>query len=873
MDTPLIKTKLSIPPARPSLVQRPRLLERLQEGLRYSLVIISAPAGFGKTTLISNWARDVNQQVNTAWISLDKGDDDPNPFWEYLVASVKTLRPASGDSAVAYLHSSRTPQVETLLSIIINELAGIPDECVIVLDDYQLINSKVIHDGITYLLEHLPSQIHVVIATRAEPPLPLARFRGKGMMLEISADDLRFNRDEAAALFKEMKTPGLSGEDIRILESHTEGWVIGLKMAALAAQLQPDIPEFIREFTGNHRYIMDYLLEEVLQRQSDKVQEFLLKTSVLEHLNASLCNAVTGNEYSQDILLGLEKANVFIIPLDESHQWYRYEHLFSELLSHQAEKVLGAVVIELHKRAGRWYETNGFPDDAVHHAILAGDWEVAARIIDSISNKRLRSGEFLTVLNWYQLMPEDIMQTYPRLRRWYIIALTTTGQPDPAELQLTRLEKATQLDDGIPGDFETLQTLIAISRKDVPRAIELGKKALSQLPPDRLDDRSTVAEILGNIYFSSGNFEEAEPLLHEAYVTARQAGNNIVAVPALSKLGYMKKWGGKLHESFGLYQQALELAGESPAGYVSHQCLGDLYYEWNDLKAAVYHVQQAIEQIKIGGTTFLLVQLHEMLASCLLAQGDKAGAGEVFEKACRIAHNNSSGSIRAEHAARHIFLALRQDDLATASQWGNTLAGDIDFLAYDLRHAGISLLLAQGQKTAAAEALHSIYADSIKDKIQPNSVLGRLYQALSADTQESALEFLSGALTMAEPEGYIRTFIDRGKLLVTLLRKALSRGITPEYTGKLLNIIEAEEGRKRALKSGENLLSPHQAILSGRELEVLKLMAEELSNQQIAEKLFISTGTVKIHAHNILEKLGVKARTQAVARAREINLI
>jgi LuxR family maltose regulon positive regulatory protein len=317
----------------------------------------------------------------------------------------------------------------------------------------------------------------------------------------------------------------------------------------------------------------------------------------------------------------------------------------------------------------------------------------------------------------------------------------------------------------------------------------------------------------------------------------------------------------------------LELAGESPAGYVSHRCLGDLYYEWNDLKAAVYHVQRAIEQIKIGGTTFLLAELNEMLASCLLALGDKAGAAEVFEKACRIAHNNSSGSIRAEHAARHIFLALRQDDLAAASQWGNRLAGDIDFLAYDLRHVEISLLIAQGRKAAAAEALRNIYAGSITGKIQSNSVLIRLYQALSADTQESALEFLSDALTMAETEGYVRTFVDRGKLLVVLLKKALSRGITPEYTGKLLKIIEAEEGRKRALKSEEKSFSSHLAILSGRELEVLRLMAEELSNQQIAEKLFISPGTVKIHAHNILEKLGVKARAQAVARAREINII
>jgi LuxR family maltose regulon positive regulatory protein len=386
VEMSLLTTKLNIPPSQANLVARSRLIERLQECLSCNFVLISAPAGFGKTTLLSEWARQNQPRIHTAWISLDEGDNDPIRFWDYFIAALKTLQPAFGESTLALLHSPQLPPVESLLTVLINELAVISSRFVLILDDYHLITAKPVHDGLTYLLERMPSKMRILMATRADPPLPLAHFRGRGMMLEIRTDDLRFSRDEAIALFRGMRTPVLTDEDAGVLDSHTQGWVVGLKMAALAMREHPDVPGFLASFSGSQRYIMDYLMEEVLQRQSEDVKDFLLKTSVLERLTAPLCDSITGSSDSHDMLLKLEHDNLFIAPLDESRQWYRYEHLFRDLLSHQLEVTLGVRDIAvLHRRASHWYEQNKYPDDTIHHALAAQDWESAMRLTGAIA--------------------------------------------------------------------------------------------------------------------------------------------------------------------------------------------------------------------------------------------------------------------------------------------------------------------------------------------------------------------------------------------------------------------------------------------------------------------------------------------------------
>ena len=869
--TPLLGTKLVVPPLRLPLVPRPRLVERLHEVLNYNLVLTSASAGFGKTTLLSDWARQRDPRIPVAWLSLEEADNDPVRFWDYVVGALKTLQPAFGESTSAMLHSGQPLQAgtfpaESLLTVLINELAILSSPFVLVLDDYHLITAKSIHDGITYLVEHMPSQMHMVIATRADPPLPLAHFRGKGMMLEIRNDDLRFSKDEAAALFKAIKIPELSDEDAGKLERHTQGWVVGLKMAAISLQRQPDVAGFIASFTGSQRYIMDYLVEEVLERQSGELRNFLLKTSVLERLSAPLCDVLTGRADSHDRLQELERANLFIAPLNESREWYRYDHLFLDLLRHQLEIRFGAGhVAELHRRASQWYEEHGFPDEAIDHALEAKDWETAARLILSQLTEKERGGEWATMMRWLQQLPEEARNRYPRLLGSYGVMLIITGKLEDAAAITDRFEQAAK-DKGWSRGYATeLRSMIAHSRGDVGRAIELGEEALNLLPEDDPTTRSMMTLQLGSWHWGRGHLREAEPLLMAAYETGRKAGNRYVTTSSLAFLASEAHAKGELRRAFERFQQVVELAGPTPGAASSLQVLGAISYEWNDLDAASRQTQRAIELGRLTGQSMFVARQYYMLAQVSLARGDAAGAAEAFEHSCQLAHGTSQPQFRAEHASCHIGLALLQEDLATASEWGHKLADDAGALPFYYGHIPPRLLIAQGEKAMAAERLQVLYEEAVKGIGKP-LVAVRLYQALAADTTESALRFLADVFAFTEPEGYIRTFVDEGRLLAPLLHLAISRKISAQYAAKLLAIIEAEKQRKLATIKRTNLLSE-------RELEVLKLLAAGLSSRQIAEKLTVSLNTTNTHIRHIFEKLDSKSRVQAIARARELKLI
>jgi len=879
VETSLLKTKLNIPPIRPQLVSRPRLTERLKEGLKCNLILISAPAGFGKTTLLSEWSRQSRPNIQTAWVSLDEGDNDPIRFWDYFIAALQTLQPAVGENALTLLHTTQTfpgqiPPIESVLTVLINDLANIRGEFVVALDDYHLIEAQQIHDGITFLLDHLPPQMHLVIATRADPSLPLAHFRGKGMMLEIGADDLRFTLDETVSFFQEMKALGLSTDDVCALNTRTEGWVVGLKMAALSMQRQPDIPEFLTSFTGSQRYVMDYLMEEVLQQQTKEVQEFLLQTSVLNRLTAPLCDAVTERKGSQDILRNLERGHLFIVPLDDSRQWYRYEHLFADILRHQQESTYGAEnTAELHRRASQWYEDSNHPDEAIHHALVSRDWQKAAMLITERGKKKNQNGEFSTVANWMQLLPEEVIFSHPELCKLYIVAMQMTGQVDAVESILKTLEEAAQGDESIRDEIAVQQAMAAWRRHDYPLAGKLARKALSILPPDEHENRDVMNLILGWNYNYSGNFREAEPIFAEVYEAFRQSGSNFGAFSAFSGLVSIAWQKGQLRRAAEMCRQAIELAGPSPASVAPHILLSTVLYELNDLEAGVNHIQQVIELGQLIGTMQARVEIHDILACYRLAQGDESGFLEALEKADFEARNiGDKPEIPPGHAARHIQFALKQDDLVAASEWGSKLAEYAGFLPQYLNHGPSRLLIAQGKKSEAAKELQVLYERAAQSEAQGLMIVYRLCQALAAETEEAALEFLTDALTMAEPEGYIRTFVDEGRLLAPLLEKVISRGIKPEYAGKLLRIIEEEQHRKHVRREKGPVKIPYET-LSEREMEVLLLLVAGFSNRQIAERLFISVGTVKTHVHNIMAKLEVSGRIQVIARARELNLI
>lgn len=822
---------------------------------------------------MSEWVHSSRPPVPTAWLSLEEGENDPVRFWNYFVAALKMLKPAVGKTALSLFHAPEPYPIESVLTALINDLTGFRKDFTVVLDDYHLIAAEPIHAGIAFLLDHLPPKMHLIISTRVDPPLPLAHFRGKGTLLEIRADDLRFSHEEATSLLAAMDIPPLSVESINVLNTKAEGWVVGLKMAALSMRQEKDILAFIAGFTGSQRYIMDYLVDEVLQRQPDEVRDFLLKTSVLERLSAPLCDYVTGHGGGREMLARLEQANLFLVALDQSREWYRYHHLFAELLRHQLEVMSGAEeAVLLHQRASQWCDDHEFPDDAVRHALAARNWETAMRLIYSQSGERLRRGEWNTLLDWLQVIPDELLRTHPRLYSHYAMALIEAGQFENGEAALSYLEKTA--DASLQGEVAVNQNTLARRRGDIPLAIRTAEKALSLLPPDSFAMRSWTSFWLGFIQYARGFLEEARQLFSDAYEMGRQVGEDWLGAQASAWLGAILFSRGRLREALETVQQAVDLGGQLSAAALPRSIQAVLLYERNDLEEAARTAQLSIELCEPGGQPMVLLDSCFWLARTRLAQGDVAGAVSAMENMDQAARlPGVDRAFQAYHAAWHVMFAIRQDDLASALDWGNRLQEYADVLPIDAQHIPARLLIARGEKTLAAEQLQGIYEKAIQADAQGFVIWFRVYQALAAATQESALQFLADVLKIAEPEDFIRTFVDEGRLLAPLLRKALSQGITPEYTSRLLSIIEAEEQHR---KSGTKEVIPSALLpepLSERELEVLRLLAADASNRQIASRLSISLSTVKTHVHHILDKLSTKNRTLAIARAKDLKLI
>jgi LuxR family maltose regulon positive regulatory protein len=902
---PLLTTKLYVPRARPELVSRPRLTERLNEGLTRKLTLVSAPAGFGKTTLLAEWLSDFRLPIadfrlgtdsdsienrksqienRVAWVSLDEGDNDPARFWAYFVAALQTVQADTGKAALAMLQSPQPLPMEAVLTALINEIAVVPHPFVLALDDYHLIHTLPIHSALAFLLDHLPPNMHLVMANRADPPLPLARLRGRDQLAELREADLRFTTDEAAAFLNQVMGLNLSDEDVAALEARTEGWITGLQMAALSMQGRKDIPSFIAAFTGSHRYILDYLIEEVFQRQPADVQDFLLKTSILDRLTAPLCNAITEREDSREVLLALEQANLFIVPLDESRQWYRYHRLFADLLRHQLQVAgLQHLAPHLHKRASQWYETNGFPADAVHHALAAHDWERAATLISDASRSLMSRGEVMTVVGWLQALPEEVVRARPQLCLECSWPLILTGHLEAAESYLAQAEQSAQEDAAFLGEIVAAQAYIARTRGDIRRTIDLSQQALTLLPQDNLSSRSIVALNLGLAHWHRGHLAEAEQALTEAERAALQSGNRHVRLMALGVLGPIQAAQGKLHQAAVLCQQAIQLGERSPAMALTHIEFSALLYEWNDLEAAADHLRRGIELTQRSGNLEVRTGGYRMLALLKQAQGDASAALAALQEAHQLARDHDvTPLVRARNAACHVQIALAQDDVATAMHWAEQVTEDADAsLFYPfLRLTPVRLLLAQNEKAAAAEQLEALYETAVGAGWQFGVVEVRTLQALAAPTPAVALSFLADALALAQPEGYVRTFLDKGEPMAALLREAASQGITPDYVAKLLAAIDAEEQRGRGAEVQRLSPAPlHPSTpalvepLSERELKVLRLLADGLTNQEIAQALYVSVNTVKTHLKTIYGKLGVHNRREAIAQAKKLGLV
>jgi len=889
VSNPLLTTKLYIPPVRPELVSRPRLIERLNEGMAHKLTLISAPAGFGKTTLVTEWLNSLKAAGSAGrpftWLSLDENDNDPARFLTYLVAALQRMDPAIGQAAQAMLQAPQPPPPEPLLTALINDIAAIPRPFVLVLDDYHLIHTLPIHQQLAFLLDHQPPQMHLVIATREDPPLPLSRLRARGHTVEIRQADLRFTEEETDDFLRRVMRLELSSADVTVLQRRTEGWIAGLQLAALSLRGCDDVHQLVQSFTGSQRYILDYLIEEVFQRQPAGVQDFLLKTSILDRFTAPLCDAVAERDDSREVLRGLEQANLFIVPLDESRQWYRYHRLFADLLRQQLRTVgMQDLAPELHKRASRWYEAEGFPADAVHHALAASDWDRAATLLLDVGESMLKRGKVTTLLGWLQALPGEEVRTRPELCLSYSWALILTGQLDAAESYLGQAEAAvcgepcpersrrgrrtTQDDALLIGDIVSAQAYIARARGDDRHTIELSRRALSLLPSDAFAERSVVAVNLGIAHWSSGHLTEAEQALTEADHAAQQSGNHYARLTALGFLGVVQAARGRLHQAAELCRQAIRSGERSPPGALAHNELSALLYEWNDLEAAADHLRRGIELGQRGGNVEIQIGGYRTLARVKQAQGDASVALDALQKAHQLAHDSDVPPLmHARNAACHVQIALAQDDIATAIRWAEQVTQDADGSPFYplLGLTQARLLLAQNEKLAAAEQLAARYEMAARVGWQFGVVEVRALQALAASTADEALAFLADGLTLAQPEGYVRTFIDKGEPLAALLREDAARGIATEYVRKLLAAFPHIPPHPHA----PTLIEP----LSERELEVLCLLAEGQTNQEIAQALCVSINTIKTHLKNIYGKLGVNSRREAAAKARRLGLV
>ncbi|MFL5656890.1 MAG: hypothetical protein ACJ8CB_22245, partial [Ktedonobacteraceae bacterium] len=680
---PLLATKLHVPRPPLQLVRRPRLVERIQHAVERQLTLIAAPAGFGKTTLLSAWLQDV--PVSPAWVSLDSGDDDPTRFWSYTLAALDAVCSGLGVIGLPLLQSPQPPPLEIILIAIINRLATLPGELVLVFDDYHVITAQPIHASVTFLLDHLPARLHLVIATRADPPLPLARLRSKGQLVEIRSTDLRFTREEATSFLSQTIGVEFSTEDITALETRTEGWIAGLQLAALSLQGRQDISHFMQAFTGTHRFVVDYLTQEVLARQPADVQSFLLQTAILERLCGSLCEAVTGEPEGQAMLERLEEANLFLLPLDDERRWYRYHQLFAEMLRQRLQRVQPDRVARLHQRASAWYAQHELIREAVHHALAAPDFAQAARLIEQAFNSLVRRGEIATLQRWAAALPDELVRSNIELSVLQGWLLFVSGKHDAALLHLEDIERTfgitpgsdepreqqtmpsgTESQAAIKGRIAAIRASIAVTRGDLPRTIALSRLALEYLPKENIS-RAYAAWYLGRAHWLSGDLSAASIALAEASHVSWEVDHLYIVFLVTHDLAHVQKLQGHLHQAEQTYRQALQQAkdqGEDlPAIGPAYVGRGNLEYEWNHLDTATSLLQEGIKLCERTGNGRAILQAHITLAFIKQAQGDTDGARAIRQQVVeRTSRQHLSQHRNAQAEAFWAWLSLMQGD-------------------------------------------------------------------------------------------------------------------------------------------------------------------------------------------------------------------
>ena len=904
----LLATKLHVPRPRPGFVPRPRLAGALDEGLARRLILVCAPAGSGKTALLAGWAPSGNRPV--AWLSLDAADNDPVRLWRHLVAALDRARPGIAERVGPLLGPPAPPSLEGLVTALINELAAQPgqDEVVLVLDDYHLIDAQPVHVSLGFLLEHLPPGLHLVLASRSDPPLPLARLRAGGQLAELRAADLRFTAAEAAALLREALGGDLPAAAVAALAARTEGWVAGLQLAALSLRGRADPAGFVAAFSGSHRYVLDYLAEEVLDRQQEELRTFLLETSVLERLSGGLCDAVTGRDGSQAMLEQVEQAGLFLVPLDEVRGWWRYHHLFADLLRARLQQQRPGRVAGLHRAAAAWCEEHGLADDAVRHALAAGDTAWAARLVERHVETLLGRSEGATLRRWLSALPAESVRDRPRLCLAQAYGAAMGFQVEALEALLDDAERAFAVSGdepyeasagrpvsslaNVPAGIAFLRAVLARLRGDAALASDYNRQALAQLGEDDWLMRYLVRWNQAAADWLGGRPGPAERGLTEVLAELRAAGQffaGFLAMRVCYDLGEVQRAQGNLDAALATYRQALEEAGESSQTAITgpaHVGLAQVLYERDELTAALDHATRGVTLCRQLTFTQSLATGLAVVARIRHAHGDAAGAREAIGEAGQAGLSPQVIALLNPVPSQRARLLLAQGDVHAAAQW-TTAAGlsPDDEPGYPREPEYLVLarvLLAQNDPGAALALLERLHAAAVsQDRAGSVIEIGALRAlALAAAGEETAaVDALAGALTLACPQGYVRVFADEGPPMAALLvaaqrtEQAAARGVPLGCLARVLRAFGGKDAMEGSRRGAAAVVPGLVEQLTARELEVLALLAAGAPNPRIAGQLVVSLDTVKKHVSHLLGKLGAANRTEAVTRARQLGLI
>lgn len=886
MDLHVLPTKVRTPPELSHVVRRNRLVDNLEGSVpEFKLLLISAPAGYGKTTLLSQWAHSSRYPV--AWLSLGREESNPDRFFRYLLASWETVQPGIRESPLGMLLGASTPDHDAVLAAIISAALELPEHLAIVLDDYHLIDDPAVHGALAFLLDHLPPTLHFVMAGRGEPPIPLARYRARHELLELGAGELRFQEAEASAFLSGSMGLAVDPAGIAALQGQTEGWIAGLQLAALALRRQTE-PTAAHAVTGRQRFIADYLRDDVLRHLSGDVQQFLIETCLLKHLSASLCDAVTGREDSREMLALLERERIFLMPLDDDREWYRYHLLFADVLIDELRRQQPERIARLHRRAAGWYLAQGRPEDAFGHAVEAGDLELTIRICEQHLFVLLHNGEFRIINEWLAALPGEWFAAYPPFKLAQAGVLAYSGAVDACSNCVDEIEQMLQvapIDDPQPHQarITAMRCFVACFRNDVERAEAHAVRALQELGDEDLVFRADTYHALGDTYRRNGRWDESRSCYLEILDLSRSPTFPGLSAHVFGALADLELRQGHRRAAAGYWNMALA-AIESPRNQGSFPLplvgwvyirVAEMLYEENRLGEAWEHLSRGLDHAELGGDVRAITAGYLIACRLKLAEGDRSLAASFlnrarplveqarltdwaghFERAqleVQLAHNQSRAVLRwAGEKLQDAALVERHGDEVIQLAIVRGLLVKPHGPAYEQALQFIERLLG----IAEAEGRAAIMIEALALQSLALSMCGEHPRAMTS---------LQRALRMAEPEGYVRLFLDLGLPVVRLLQQARDRDVVPEYVAQLLAAAGAPANGTFAGKLPEPL--------TAREQEILQLLAAGLTNQEIGDQLFISAQTVKKHAGNIYGKLGVHTRTEAAARARDLALL